>query len=203
MLLFGLALGAGAIGFAWQRERREQRNEPARSLAATPAPRPETPVGPGADRVVGIGYVDVDGGATPLALPIPGPVERVFAVEGREVQAGDVLVQLRNQRAAATVTKAEAAVIEARTKLDQAGRAAAQHDLRRRQQQQAVAAAKAQRSSAERQVESLRGLAGSASVSEEKYLVAADNLEGLRAAVQVEELKLRQLELDEPAEAVT
>jgi multidrug resistance efflux pump len=204
LLVLLLGVGVGGIASAYyfakhpnpfvKEERRSRSDESATlTVAPSPATNPQ-------EKVIGIGYADVEGGATPLSLPLPGAVQQIFVREGQKVRKGDPLIRLNDAKAAAQVVRAEAAVLEAKTKLARARRAPAAHDLEMRQQEQAVAAVRSQRAAAERHIESLRGLAGSETVAEEKLLTAMDQLEGVNATLTVEQLKLQRLRLENPEE---
>jgi len=166
------------------------------TAVATPSPAASS-----TQKVIGIGYADVEGGATPLSLPLPGAVSQVFIREGQRVRKGDPLVRLHDAKASAQVIRAEAAVLEAKTKLAKAKRAPEAQDLEFRQQEQAIAAVKSQRAAAQRHIDSLRGLAGTETVAEEKLLAAMDQWEGITASLNVEQLKLQRMRLENPEES--
>jgi multidrug resistance efflux pump len=167
------------------------------SSTVTASPSPAIHVN---DKVIGIGYADVDGGATPLSLPLPGAVQQIFIREGQRVRKGEALIRLNDSKAAAQVSRAEAAVLEAKTKLARARRAPKVQELELKQQEQAIAASRSQRSAAERHIESLRGLAGSDTVPEEKLLAALDQMDGMTASLNVEQLRLQRMRLEKPEE---
>ena len=64
------------------------------TAVATPSPAAGS-----TEKVVGIGYADVEGGATPLSLPLPGAVSQIFIREGQRVRKGDPLVRLHDAKA--------------------------------------------------------------------------------------------------------
>jgi multidrug resistance efflux pump len=202
-LLFGAVLGGLGAAYYLRSNPNPLRTSPgpeqvqteSASSVATPSPAVT-----GAEKVIGIGFADVEGGATPLSLPLPGSVAQIFIREGQKVRRGDPLIRLHDAKASAQVIRAEAAVLEAKTKLAKAKRAPAGQDLELRQQEQAIAVAKSQRSAAQRHIDSLRGLAGSETVSEEKLLAAIDQLDGLSASLEVEQLKLQRMRLEKPDE---
>ena len=167
------------------------------SATHTASPSPATHAN---DKVIGIGYADVEGGATPLSLPLPGAVNQIFIREGEKVRKGQPLIRLNDAKAAAQVSRAEAAVVEAKTKLSRARRAPQVQELELKQQEQAIAASRSQRAAAERHIESLRGLAGSDTVPEEKLLSALDQMDGMTASLNVEQLRLQRMRLEKPEE---
>jgi multidrug resistance efflux pump len=200
-LLVGVALGGISSAYYFAKnpnpfgagvavERR-----PSATVMATPSPATQTN-----EKVIGIGYADVEGGATPLSLPLPGAVQQIFIREGQKVRKGQALIRLNDAKAAAQVVRAEAAVLEAKTKLARARRAPAVQELELKQQEQALVVARSQRTAAERHIETLRGLAGSETVPEEKLLAALDQMDALNATLSVEQLKLQRMRLENPAE---
>ena len=172
-------------------------SRPSSPSAFTATPSPATPSN---EKVIGIGYADVEGGATPLSLPIPGAVQQIFIREGQRVHKGQPMIRLSDGKAAAQVARAEATVLEAKTKLARARRAPAAQEIEIKQQEQAIAAARSQRVAAERHIETLRGLTGSDTVPEEKLLAALDQMDGLTATLNVEQLRLQRMRLEKPDE---
>jgi len=170
---------------------------PNNSATLTATPSPATP---SSEKVIGIGYADVEGGATPLSLPIPGAVQQIFIREGQRVHKGQPMIRLSDGKAAAQVARAESSVLEAKTKLARARRAPAAQEIEIKQQEQAIAAARSQRVAAERHIETLRGLTGSDTVPEEKLLAALDQMDGLTATLNVEQLRLQRMRLEKPDE---
>jgi multidrug resistance efflux pump len=202
-LLAGLALGG--LGAAYYLRSNPNPLSASKSVdrplndSTTAVATPSPAVG-SSEKVIGIGYADVDGGATPLSLPLPGAVSQIFIREGQRVRKGDPLIRLHDAKASAQVVRAEAAVIEAKTKLAKAKRAPAAQELEFRQQEQAIAAVKSQRAAAQRHIDSLRGLAGSETIPEEKLLTALDQWDGSTATLNVEQLKLQRMKLERPEE---
>lgn len=160
--------------------------------------RPE----PGQARVVGYGHVDIETGATPLAVPIMGQVADVLVREGDEVKEGQPLIRLESSQAEARLMEARAAVREATVKCDQARRAPQDHTSRIRQQEQMLAAATARIEAQRRQLERLEKLLKTNSVPEENVQSAEDRLTELQAVRTVEQLRLDQLRLEKPEETV-
>lgn len=169
-------------------------------LGAEPAAMPGEPES--AVRVVGFGHVDVEDGVAPLTVAALGAIEEILVKEGEVVKAAAPLIRLRSELAQADLARAQAAETEANIKLAQARRAAEQHRLLLEQQGQAVAAATARLESQRRQVERLERLNETLVVADENYLSARDRLRELEFAIKADQLRLEQLGLEKPAEAV-
>ena len=96
VLLLGTVLGAGWVF-----------NQPASgtgaSVAADPALR----------GVVGLGYVDIQGGTTFLHPVLAGEVSQVYVADGSEVKQGDLLLSLDNTSQKIKLQEAEIALLAA------------------------------------------------------------------------------------------
>lgn len=167
------------------------------SAAPTTLPR-SVAMDMGPVAVVGFGHVDIEGGTTPLVAPAPGQVLHLLCKEGDHVKSGQVLIELDAAQAKAQLAAAESAVKEARIKLDQAGRAPADHASRVEQQTQSVAAAQRRLDAQRRQAERLEKLHETVAVAEENLQTARDRVAELQASVAVEQSRLEQLKLDHP-----
>jgi multidrug resistance efflux pump len=152
--------------------------------------------------VVGFGHVDVDGGTVPLSPAIAGQVEEVLVKEGERVKAGQVLVRLKNVQALSQLAEAEAAVEHAEIQRRQADRSAEEQSIRRKLQEQAIQAATNRLEASNREVAHLQTLAGDDVVPAERVNLGRDVATNLRAALEAEELKLRQLDLVDSRETV-
>jgi multidrug resistance efflux pump len=153
-------------------------------------------------RVVGFGHADVEGGTIPLAAPVPGQIEAVLIQEGERVRAGAPLVRLKSADARAKLAEAQAALRQAEIRRMQADRAAANHAIRRQLQEQAILAARTRLAAQTREIDHLAPLVDRNALPTEKWMAARDLATELRAALAAEELKLRQLELDDPQENI-
>lgn len=153
--------------------------------------------------VVGFGHIDVEGGTIPLSSAVPGKVEILEVKEGDRVRAGQRLLVLERQQAEAQVVEAEAALDQALVQRRQSARAAENHLIQRRLQEQAIRSAQIQVDATAREVEHIERLAGDDVVPNERLLAARDFVQDAQAAFEAENLRLRQLELDDPTETLT
>jgi multidrug resistance efflux pump len=165
--------------------------------------RDQAPAEMSADRkVVGFGHVDVDGGTVPLSPAIAGQVDLVLVKEGDRVKAGQPLVRLKSIHAQAQLAEAEAAVEHAEIERKQADRAAEEQSIRRKLQEQAIRSAASKLDASQREVAHLSNLAGDDVVPAERVKIGRDVETNLRAALEAEQLKLRQLDLVDSRETV-
>lgn len=148
--------------------------------------------------VIVSGEVDVEGGTTPLTVPMLGQVQSVFVKEGDAVKKDQLLFRLDTRLAELEVAQAQAAVEEAALRLDQARTAVNEHAHLVRQQEQSLAVAEARLQAQARQVEQLEKLHKSSAISEENHLAAKDRQRELAAAVVVEKEKLAEVRLANP-----
>lgn len=153
-------------------------------------------------KIVGFGYVDVDGGTVALNPAVAGPVDEISVKEGEHVVAGQTLLQLHSEPARYQLSQAEIAVQQARIQLMQTLRAPSVHELLLRQQDQAVAVADARVLGQKRQIERLEKLSNSAAVAPENLSSAQDRGRELEAALTAEKLKLDHLKLENPKETI-
>ena len=153
-------------------------------------------------RVVGFGHVDVDGGTIALTSAIPGRVAEVFAKEGVHVSAEEPLFRLHADQAHAQLAEAEAMLAQARVRRTQADRSARNHEITRQLQVQMIESAQLRLEAQQREVDQLTKLADSSVVPSEKLNAAKDLVAQLRSSVAAETIKLSQLDLDVPKEAV-
>jgi len=153
-------------------------------------------------RVVGFGHVDVQGGTVPLSSPIGGQVEEILVSEGDHVKSGQPLVRLSATQARSQLIEAQAAVEQARVQRRQADRAIEQFDIRKQLQAQAISLAKTKLDAGKRDVQHLTQLAGDDVVPNERLLTARDVVKALESSLEAEELKMRELQLQDPRETV-
>lgn len=153
-------------------------------------------------RVVGFGHVDVQGGTVPLSSSIGGQVDEILVAEGDHVKAGQPLVRLSAIQARSQLIEAQAAVEQARVQRRQADRAIEQFSIRKQLQSQAISLAKTKLEAGRRDVKHVTQLAGDDVVPNEKLLSSRDLVKGLESSLEAEELKLKELELQDPRETV-
>ncbi len=148
-------------------------------------------------RAVAVAYVDVEGGVRPLYPAVPGRVIDAPVPEGKEVEAGAVLLRMDDALAKARLKEAKIEYNAALEKLRVAKTAVPQHQMRVEGQQAAVEAAKKKVEVSKAQAskaEGLKGIAGSKEdVAAAKHAVEAD-----MALLRVEEAKLRSLKAMDP-----
>ncbi|MFO0949327.1 MAG: biotin/lipoyl-binding protein [Planctomycetota bacterium] len=153
--------------------------------------------------VVGSGEIDVEGGTIPLSLSVIGDVEEILVKEDQHVTAGTPLVRLRSVLAKQNVAQAEAAVARAEVGLEQAKRAPADHKLRVQLQEHAIAASQARLEAQQRQVDKLERLLKINATADENLRSAQDQLREGKIQVDAEDVRIEQLKLERPAEAIS
>jgi multidrug resistance efflux pump len=158
---------------------------------------------PGAEKdiknLVCYGYVDVEGGVTPLYPLQPGRVIKVIAKENQKFsEAGEPLLKLDDTLAKHRLEEARADLKAAEDQLEQAKDLPKQHELKVSQQKEAIKAAESDLSAAEEGIKRLESLAKIKQKSEEEVAAARQLLRKLRAALTAEKLKLQELELARP-----
>ena len=156
----------------------------------------------GGTRVVGFGHVDVQGGTVPLSSAIGGQVEEVLVTEGDHVKSGQPLVRLSATQAKSQLIEAQAAVEQARVQRRQADRAIELFNIKKQLQAQAILVAKTKLSAGNRDVKHVGQLAGDDVLPNERLLIARDIATSLESSLEAEELKRRELELQDPRETV-
>jgi multidrug resistance efflux pump len=172
--------------------------------------RPERPADNGAPApaagpraVVCFGHVDVKRGVVSLYPAHPGRVVEVSAREDEPVAEGRVLLRLDDTLARQRLREAEAALGEARAQLAQAARLPEQHRARLAEQEAAVQAAAHRGQAAARQRDRKRRLSERSIIGPDELAAADEEVAALEALLAVERNKLRELELADPAPAVT
>lgn len=153
-------------------------------------------------RVVGFGHVDVEGGTIPLTVPNVGQVAEVLVQEGDRVEAGAPLIRLDDAQALARLDQAQSQVEQAELKLKEAQRAPETFELKKKMQDQAIAAAQTRLAVARQEVERLEKLAKDNVVPTEEFQTAKQRLPELEAALEVERLRMQELQLQRPADAL-
>jgi membrane fusion protein (multidrug efflux system) len=153
-----------------------------------PAARPESE-----PALVCLGYVDVEGGLTPLVPATAGRVVSVPVEEGQHVEAGAVLLRLDDTAAKLQVAEAEQAVRTAKSQLAEAEQLPGQLAANRRQQEAAVAAAEARRDAAAKLVELNRSKRKLNVTTAEQVDISESQLAEAEASLRAEQLRLDEL----------
>ena len=144
------------------------------------------------------GYVDVEGGVTPLAPLQPGRVAEVAVRENDKVKAKQVLLRMDSTLAEQRLREAKADLAAAEAKLHQAESLPGQHDAQVAQQKAAIEAAN-QRMSAAKDIEKRKAdLARLKQIDQLEADAAAKLAEEAKSAMTAEQEKLKQLTLVDP-----
>ncbi|HVJ81970.1 MAG TPA: biotin/lipoyl-binding protein [Planctomycetia bacterium] len=150
--------------------------------------------------VAGQGQVDVDGGIRQLAPKIAGEIAKIEVKESQLLKAGDPILRISSAIAQLQVEAASAAVSQAKLKLEQARRGPKALAIQRDLVNQGIAASQAKANYAARGVQRAERV-GDAGLADQ-----TTNARDLSAAAQADlksqQLKLQQLELERPEEAV-
>src|SRR5262245_25718920 len=145
----------------------------------------------GERRAVAVAYVDVEGGVRPLYPAVPGRVVDAPVPEGKEVEAGTVVLRIDDALAQAKLEEAQIAYEAAKENLAEAKKRGPQHQTTIDIQQASLDAARRDMEAAEVQVGKLRRLVGGNLDSGKDDIKAAEKLvEKAKAAVRAEEGKL-------------
>jgi multidrug resistance efflux pump len=145
------------------------------------------------------GYVDVEGGVTPLYPVVPGRVVQVIAKENQKfTEAGKPLLKLDDTLAKERLEEAKADLQAAEDQLEQAKDLPKQHELKVSQQQEAITAADSDLRAAEKGVQRMQELAKIKQKSDEEVEAARQLLRKLKAAAAAEKFKLEELKLAKP-----
>ncbi len=154
--------------------------------------------GPDEEKLVCLGYVDLEHGVTSLAPLQLGRIAKVLVQETDPVKAGDVLLQLEDGPARHRVEEAEAALASARNLLAQSERGVQTHQERLQQQQAAVEAMKERLAAARSQLSRKQELLKINSVNQQDVTSAAHLVKEAESLEKVEEGKLAELRLVDP-----
>jgi multidrug resistance efflux pump len=153
------------------------------------------------------GVVDTEDGLTPLspAPPVPVPAVTVADVkvkDGETVWAGQEILKLDDALARAAVREADAAVEMARVKLVQAERGPETQRRLLAQQQEAVKAAQAKFDATATGLGELKKVESKGLATLAQVKAAEQGIEGYRAAVKAEQLKLDQIQANDPNDLI-
>jgi HlyD family secretion protein len=150
--------------------------------------------------VVCFGQVDLEHGVTALYPLQPGRVVKVLVREGQTVDAGTILIQLEDGVAKSRVAEAQAALDEAKLRLDQAHQLPQQHQSRIAQQKDAVEAMRRRLSAARHQFDRQKKLVEKQLVDANDLAVSEDHVRELEAMLRGEEKRLADLNRQNPAD---
>lgn len=150
--------------------------------------------------VVCYGYVDVENGITQLAPLQPGRVMEVMAKEGTTVNKDDILLKMDDALARHRLQEAKADLASAEAQVEQAKLMPKQHEAQLAQQRAVVEAAQKRVQAAENLAKYAWGsITGTRTKENSVRAEAAERqVEEAKAAVKVEQEKLRQLQLVKP-----
>lgn len=186
----GLALLAGGVLGSARSHSRPTSPEPAPvSLVTSPD-------------VVCFGHVDVEGGVASLHPLASGRVSRVDVHEGERVRSGSVLLALDDRLARARVREAEAALRAAHAQLAQALQLPGQYRSKIAQQEGAAEAARHRLEAGRKVLARKRELARLDQLDIKEADAAEPVVRELHAVTRIEEEKLRDLRLADPAPVV-
>lgn len=172
---------------------------PSVESAETPPPAATAPAPLG---LVALGYVDAENGVTSLFPTVAGTVGDVSVKENQSVKAGTVLVQLDSRAAELRLRAAEVAVQVAQNSLREAEKLPQQHELQVQAQEGAIKAARQRLEAARVALERKLDLVRADQLNRSESDAAAAAVRELEAVVGVEETKLRQRQLADPAAQV-
>lgn len=152
--------------------------------------------------VVGSGEIDVDGGVLALAPPSWGKVEEILVSEGQRVKGGETLLRLHRALAQAQLEQAEATAGQAQLRLELARQRVPKHQYDREQQTQAMAIAQKRIDIQRLTLVKLEKMQRDNLIGAEDYQAAKEELAALQAALVVQQLKGKQLELEDPGRMI-
>jgi multidrug resistance efflux pump len=193
LVLIGSVLCIFSAGAAWffsPHRIRSQPTEDRKELAAA------------GQSVACLGVVDVENGVLSLSPAVAGRVVEVSAQTNNAVSAGAVLLRLEDDVARADLQKAEAALRGAEAQLAEARKGPELHKSLVRQQKAAIQAARHDLAAARVLATRREQLATLGQVNKEEAQIAREQVAKLEAAEQVEQEKLRALELRNPTQDV-
>src|SRR5258708_28815438 len=162
------------------------------SSPATPADDPTPP------RLVGIGYVDVEGGAVRLTPSQPGRVVEVPVREGDTVKAGAVLLRLDDRSARFAVDQTEATLQAAKAHAARARELARQHPRQVAARRATAEAAERRQAAAEHVLTQKQELRRSSLVGDAEGAVAREQANELRSAAQAAREQQAEAEMTTP-----
>jgi membrane fusion protein (multidrug efflux system) len=154
-------------------------------------------------RAVAVAYVDVEGGVRPLYPAVPGRVVDAPVPEGKEVEAGTVLLRIDDALAQTRLKEAKIDYEAAKEKLVQAKKLVAQHQMKVGIQQAGLDAARKKMEAAQNQANKAKDLFKQDLAGSGHDLRTANELvEEAKAAVRAEQGKLDLAKSFDPESAV-
>jgi HlyD family secretion protein len=193
-VLAALVLTAGAAGAAW--------------LFAHPSPGGTPPAsgGPPSSSVAGEpvwaqGFVDVEGGVTPLYPLQPGRVAKVLVHESDEVKEGAELLLLEDGPARLRVREAEAALAAARAQLEDVLDLPRQRQIKITQQKSALEVVRSRLETARGALKRQEKLHKEEVVGDDQVAIARDQVREVEAMERAEKVKLDELEAHDTGSA--
>jgi multidrug resistance efflux pump len=149
-----------------------------------------------------LGVVDVENGVLALSPSVAGRVTQLSARATDEVSRGAILLRLEDDAARAGLQEAEASLQGAEAHLAEARKEPELHKSLMAQQRAALQAARHDLAAARLLAARQERLATLGQVAKEEAQATREKVAKLQAAEQVEQEKLRALELREPAQDV-
>jgi multidrug resistance efflux pump len=140
------------------------------------------------------GHVDVEGGVVSLYPAQLGRVVKVEVRENQEVKKDAELIRLDDRLAKLRVREAEAALEATQTQLTLSQSLQEQHALKVQQQEAAIRVAKEGLNAGVSELQRTEKLFKSGNASAEALAVAKAHVERLKAVLQAEEARMRELE---------
>jgi HlyD family secretion protein len=154
------------------------------------------------ERVVCFGQVDLPNGVTALYPLQPGRVREVLVQEGQTVSEDTILLRLEDGPARSRLAEAQAALDEAKLRLDQAHKLPEQHASRTTQQQDAVDAMKSRLSAARRQYARQQKLVKDELFNSADLAISEDHVHELEAMLRGEQKRLDDLKRQDPTDDI-
>jgi multidrug resistance efflux pump len=190
-----LTLVASAAGAIWAVNSHGQGGGAQQAAAKPGAPAA------GSKSLVCYGFVDIDGGVTPLYPLQQGRVEKVYVKENQVLSDKDdlKLLKLDDTLAKQRLEEAAADLKAAEDQLTVAKDAPRQHELKVEQQKEAIAAMEADLNGAKSAQERAESLVKIKQLTEQEFNVIKQRVLKAEAGLRAEQKKLKELEeLDRP-----
>jgi multidrug resistance efflux pump len=183
LLLVGTAIGAGWV----------LNNAPAQDKSARDRDKDRDRGQPGADMIICLGRVDVEGGLTPLHPLQGGRVTHLWVREGDPVSEGEMLLSVDDRLARAQLKKAKADLKAAEDEKRKVERLRDTHKDDIKLQEDVVEAARANARAQGHEVAIQRDLFKKKAINSDQLGAYEEKEKALQALVRVEEGRLRKL----------
>ncbi|MBL8793924.1 MAG: HlyD family efflux transporter periplasmic adaptor subunit [Planctomycetia bacterium] len=144
------------------------------------------------------GNIDVEPGVIPLFPLQPGRITEVLVKESQAVKKGQPLLKIDDQLAQFQLQRAEADLQVAESRANEAKKLPQQHQLKLDQQRSAVEAGKHKLAAARHEWEQKKELVKQKLANERIASAAEELTQALGSALEVENAKLKELELFNP-----